>query len=164
MKTKIMSSKTSCIKLLVSMGIIICSISTAVAQGNLPKYNSDVLVPKPTLIKSSATGNHAERNVTVKVWIEKDQNLGYVVYFESSALLGDVEIKGENPILQPATTRYNGTTDNGWFVLNAPAYKGRQSYTLTFFAQGMPDAIWTAEIKIKKQELQIIKTIPKTGF
>ncbi|MEJ7674287.1 MAG: hypothetical protein WKF59_16730 [Chitinophagaceae bacterium] len=160
MKTKIMSSKTSCIKLLVCMGIIICSISTAGAQGNLPKYNSDVLVPKPTVIKSSATGNHVERNVTVQVWIEKDQNLGYVVYFKSSALLGDVEIKGTDPLLETQINTYEGKVDNGKFNLDAPAYKGRQNYTLTFFAQGMPEAIWTAEIKIKKQDFKI-KTIPK---
>ncbi|MEO7393787.1 MAG: hypothetical protein ABIU11_02530 [Chitinophagaceae bacterium] len=144
------------------MGLIISSIGTAVAQSNLPKYNSDVLLPKPTVIESSATGNYAQRNVTVKVWIEKDQNLGYVVYFKSSALLGDVQIKGTDPLLETQTNIYEGKVDNGYFILGAPAYKGRQNYTLTFFAQGIPDAIWTAEIKIKKQEYKL-KTIPKNG-
>ena len=161
MKKKIMSIKASFIKLLLWTGIIICNIDTAVAQNNLPKYDSEALVPKPIVIKSSATGNHAERNVTVKVWIEKDQNLGYVVYFKSSALLGDVQIKGTDPLLETQTNIYEGKVDNGKFNLDAPAYKGRQNYTLTFFAQGMPKPIWIAEIKIKRQELKF-KTLPKT--
>jgi hypothetical protein len=148
-------------KILAISSLLFFLLLSAGAQTNLPNYNSDALVPKPTVIKSSATGNHAERDVTVKVWIEKDKNLGYVVYFKSSALLGDVEIKGTDPLLETQTNIYEGKVDNGTFILDAPAYKGRQSYTLTFFAQGMPDAIWTAEIKIKKQELKI-KTIPKT--
>lgn len=162
MKTKIMSLKLCCIKLLLCTGIFICSISTAVAQSNLPNYDKEVLVAKPRVIKSSATGNHAERNVTVKVWIEKDQNMGYVVYFKSSALLGDVQIKGTDPLLETQTNIYEGKLDNGKFDLEAPAFKGRQNYTLTFFAQGMPKAIWIAEIKIKKQELKF-KTLPKTN-
>ena len=76
------------------MGFIICSAS---AQSTLPKYDNEALVVKPRLIQSSATGNHADRKVTVKVWIEKDQNFGYVVDFKSSALLGVVELKGTNP-------------------------------------------------------------------
>ncbi len=157
-----MSSKTSCLKLFVCIGIMTCSIGTAVAQSNLPKYNSEALLLKPTVIESSATGNYADRNVTVKVWIENDQNQGYIVNFKSSALLGDVQIKGTDPLLETHTTSYEGKVDNGYFILGSPAYKGRQNYTLTFFAQDIPDAIWTAEIKIKKQEYKI-KTIPKNS-
>jgi hypothetical protein len=146
-------------KILVALSLGIFLLHSAGAQSNLPKYTSDVLVRKPTVIKSNATGNHPERKVTVKVWIEKDKNLGYVVYFNSSALLGDVEIKGTDPLLETQINPYEGKVDNGKFNLDAPAYKGRQSYTLTFFAQDMPKAIWTAEIKIIKQDFKI-KRLP----
>ena len=65
MKTK--SAKVSYIKLLICIGFIICTVCTASAQSNLPKYDNEALVVKPRVIKSSATGNHAERKVTVKV-------------------------------------------------------------------------------------------------
>jgi hypothetical protein len=146
-------------KILAISSLLFFLLLSAGAQSNLPKYNSDALVPKPTVIKSSATGNHAERNVIVKVWIEKDKDLGYIVYYKSSAPLGDVEIRGTDTILI-ATTIFNGIADNGKVILNAPLYKGREGYTITFFAQDMPDAIWIAEIKIKKQDFKI-KTIPK---
>lgn len=134
MKKKIMSLKVSAIKLLLCTGII-CNMSTAGAQSTQYNYDKDVLLSKPTVIKSSATGNHAERKVTVKVWIEKDQNLGYVAYFKSSAPLGNVEIKGTDPLLETQSNIYEGKVDNGMFNLDASAYKGRKNYTLTFFAQ-----------------------------
>lgn len=162
MKKKIMSLKVSFIKLLLYTGIIICSICTAVAQNTQYNYDKDVLVPKPTVIKSTATGNHAERKVTVKVWVKKETDLGYKVYYKASVPLRDVVVTGTDPVMEKQTILHNGNSDNGWVALESGAYKGSKNYTFTFFAHGLPEAVWIAGIQIKRRELKI-KTFPKNN-
>lgn len=162
MKMKIMSSEINCIKFLLCLGIIVCSFNTAVAQSNLPKYDNEALVVKPRVIKSSATGNHAERKVTVKVWIEKDTEIGYKVYYKASVPLGDVVVTRANPVMEKQTILHNGNSEKGWVALESGAYRGSKNYTFTFFAQSLPEAVWLAEIKIMRQELKL-NTFPKNN-
>ena len=122
-----MSLKSSCINLLLFSGIIICSISTVAAQGAPSNYDKNILVPKPTVIKSSATGNYAERNITVKVWVEKDSELGYKVYYKASKLLENVVVTRSNPVMKKQTILHNGNADNGWVALETGAYKSSKN-------------------------------------
>lgn len=160
MKTK--SAKRNFIKFLICMGFIICTVNTADAQSNLPKYDNEALVVKPRVVKSSATGNHAERKVTVKVWIEKDTEIGYKVYYKASVPLGDVVVTRANPVMEKQTILHNGNSDKGWVALESGAYKGSKNYLFTFFVQSLPEAVWIAEIKIMRQELKL-NTFPKNN-
>lgn len=152
--------KRCIINLLLCTCIIICSISLAAAQSGPINYDKNVLVPKPTVIKSSATGNYAERNITVKVWVEKDPELGYKVFYKASKLLENVVVTRSNPVMEKQAILHNGNEDNGWVALETGAYMGSKNYTFTFFVKSLPEPVWITEIEIKKQNF-IIKTFPK---
>ena len=84
------------------------------------------------------------------------------MYYKASVPLRNVVVTGTDPVMEKQTILHNGNSDNGWVALESGAYKGSKNYTFTFFAHGLPEAVWIAGIQIKRRELKI-KTFPKNN-
>lgn len=115
-----------------------------------PRYQNTVTSTKPTVVVSRTMGNHPERNVTVRVWLEDAGDKGFEVKFAANTPIEKLEINRSQPqqVLNTLTLGEGQTT--GSFYMDAPSYQGSNTYRIVFFAPSMPKGVWTALIQRKK--------------
>jgi hypothetical protein len=86
----------------------------------------------------------------VIVTIEDAGEQGYKVNFQSSIPLERVEINMSDPKQVMNTHYLEAGKRSGYFFMDAPAYKGSNTYHLVFYAPGYPKGMWTSMIQRKK--------------
>ena len=84
------------------------------------------------------------------------------MFYKASVPLGNVVVTRTDPVMEKQTILHNDNSDNLWVALESGSYKGSKNYTFSFFEQGLPEAVWIADIKIKRQGIKL-KTFPKNN-
>ena len=137
------------------IAIAVCSIYCAHSQvitlpkGNMPKIPRSVIKTIPSVVVSRTTGNYPEVTMRVIVTVEDAGEQGYKVNFQSGIPLEKVEISRSEPVQIMNTYYFGGDKTSGYFFMDAPAYKGSNTYLLRFFAPGKEKGIWSAAIQRK---------------
>lgn len=142
-------------KKLILVALSFCSIYTVTSQvisvpkGPVTKIPRSVVVIKPSVVANRTTANYLDVAMRVDVTIEEAGEKGYKVSFQSSIPLERVEINMSDP-KQDMNTLILGTGQSaGYFFMDAPVYKGSNTYRLVFYAAGYPKGMWTAMIQRK---------------
>lgn len=114
----------------------------------VPKIPNSFL-QKPTVVVSRTMGNYPEGAVNVRVWIEDAGESGYQVKFSANNRIERMEINRSEPqqVLNTLTLAPNQTA--GSFNMDAPAYKGSNTYRIVFYGPNLPKGMWTALIQRK---------------
>lgn len=139
-------------KRLLFIAIAACSMYVANAQ-IIKTPNGPILKPiistTPTVVVNRTTGNYPEVTMRVVVWVEDAGEKGYDVKFQSSIPLDKVEINMADPKQDMNTLILGGDKMSGHFYLDAPVYKGSNTYLLRFYAPRYPKAMWSTAIQRK---------------
>lgn len=136
-------------KLLMLAFTIIC-INAAMAQ--ILKTDGRLKLPikvKPTVIENHTCGNYPETNITVEVTVEDAGAQGYQVKFSSASLLEKVEVSRSQPNQVLNTLILTEGSKAGAFFMDSGAYKGSNSYVLTFYSPRKVKCVWVAAIQRK---------------
>lgn len=142
-------------KKLFLIAIAACSIYSAGAQVSkvpkspVPKIPKSAIAVKPTVVGSRTTGNYPNVIMRVIVWVEDAGEKGFDVKFQSSIPLELVEINMSDPKQAMNTLTPGEDKTTGHFYMDAPVYKGSNTYRLVFYAPGYPKGMWTAMIQRK---------------
>lgn len=115
-----------------------------------PRYQNTITSTKPTVVVSRTMGNHPEKNVTVRVWLEDAGDKGFEVKFAANTPIEKLEINRSQPQQVLNTLTLSADQSSGFFYMDAPSYQGSNTYRIVFFAPGMPKGVWTALIQRKK--------------
>ena len=134
--------------------IAACGMYAADAQvinvpGRPTKIPKSVFSSNPTVVVSRTMGNYPEGAVNVRVWIEDAGESGYQVKFSANNRIERMEINRSEPqqVLNTLTLAPNQTA--GSFNMDAPAYKGSNTYRIVFYGPNLPKGMWTALIQRK---------------
>ena len=114
-----------------------------------PRYQNTVISTKPTVVVSRTMGNHPERNVTVRVWLEDAGDKGFEVKFAANTPIEKLEINRSQPQQLLNTLLLAADQSSGSFYMDAPSYQGSNTYRIVFYTPGMPKGVWTALIQRK---------------
>ena len=114
-----------------------------------PRYQNTVISTKPTVVVSRTMGNHPERNVTVRVWLEDAGDKGFEVKFAANTPIEKLEINRSQPQQLLNTLLLAADQLSGSFYMDAPSYQGSSTYRIVFYTPGMPKGVWTALIQRK---------------
>ena len=142
-------------KKLFLIAIAACSLYSATAQvikmpnGQIPKIPKSVVSTSPTVVANRTSGNYPEVTMRVIVWVEDAGEKGYAVKFQSSIPIETVEIQMSDPKQAMNTLTLGGDQMTGYFYMDAPVYKGSNTYLLRFYAPGHPKGMWTSMIQRK---------------
>lgn len=142
-------------KKLLCIAIAACGIYSAGAQVSkvpkspVPKIPKSAIAVKPTVVGSRTTGNYPNVIMRVIVWVEDAGEKGYAVKFQSSIPIETVEIQMSDPKQAMNTLTLGGDQMTGYFYMDAPVYKGSNTYLLRFYAPGHPKGMWTSMIQRK---------------
>jgi len=117
-------------------------------------------------LKSSLrTDFHPEKDFLVEVTIENNMEKGNMVKFKASGPVAKVVVSAFDKMtdsVAPSTTNYSDGTTTGIFYLDAPSFNlptRHKFYILTFFAQGLPEQVWSTMVERKKPAA--IQKIPR---
>ncbi len=142
-------------KKLLLIAIAFCSIYSANSQviaapkGPITKIPKSVIVIQPSVVANRTMGNYPDVSFRVDVSIEDAGEQGYKVNFQSSIPLERVEINMSDPKQDMNTLYLNAGQSSHYFFMDAPVYKGSNTYRLDFYAPGYPKGMWTAMIQRK---------------
>ena len=134
------------------IAIAACSMYAANAQiiatpkGPILK---SIISTAPTVVVNRTSGNYPEVIMRVVVWVEDAGEKGYAVKFQSSIPIETVEIQMSDPKQAMNTLTLGGDQMTGYFYMDAPVYKGSNTYLLRFYAPGHPKGMWTSMIQRK---------------
>ncbi len=143
-------------KKLLLIAIAACGISSTNAQvTNVPnkpitKIPKSVISTSPTVVVNRTMGNYPDVVMRVVVSIEDAGEQGYKVNFQSSIPLEKMEINMSDPKQDMNTLTLAAGQSSGYFFMDAPVYKGSNTYILRFYAPGYPKGMWTTAIQRKK--------------
>ena len=136
--------------------LAICSMYSASSQvltvpkGPITKVPRSVIVVEPSVVVNRTTGNYSDVSMRADVTIQDAGEQGYKVNFQSGIPLERVEIKRSEPAQVMNTYYFGDDKTQGYFLMDAPSYKGSNTYILTFYAPGYPKGMWTTAIQRKK--------------
>jgi len=140
------------------IAIAFCSIYSANSQvisapkgpiSKIPRSVS-VIVTEPSVVANRTMGNYPEITMRVVVTVEDAGEQGYKVNFQSGIPLERVEINMSEPKQDMSTYIFGDDKTSGYFFMDAPVYKGSNTYRLVFYAPGYPKGMWTSMIQRKK--------------
>lgn len=114
----------------------------------LPKDYS-VIILMPTIVVNRTMGNYPEMKMNIDVTVENNRNKGYEVKFASSVNIEKVEITRSEPNQDMNVLTLSADTKTGYFYMDAPSYKGSNTYILRFYVAGKAKGIWTTAIQRK---------------
>ena len=139
-------------KKLLFIAIAACSMYAASAQiiatpkGPILK---SIISSVPTVVVNRTTGNYPEVIMRVIVWVEDAGEKGYDVKFQSSIPLEKVEINMADPKQAMNTLILGEDKMSGHFYMDAPVYKGSNTYLLRFYAPRYNKGMWSTVIQRK---------------
>ncbi len=142
-------------KKLLFIAITFCSIYSANSQvitapKGPTKIPKSIITTEPSVVVNRTMGNYPEVIMRVIVTVEDAGELGYKVNFQSGIPLERVEIKRSEPTQIMNTYYFGDDKTSGYFFMDAPTYKGSNTYILVFYAPGYPKGMWTTAIQRKK--------------
>jgi len=115
----------------------------------IPQIPKSIIVTAPTVVANRTMGNYPDVTMRVVVWVEDAGEQGFDVKFQSSIPIETVEIQMLDPKQALNTLTLGGDKMSGHFYIDAPVYKGSNTYLLRFYAPGYPKGMWTAMIQRK---------------
>lgn len=141
-------------KKLLAIAFVCFTIHSANAQVTKPnkpvtKIPKQLIITKPTVVVNRTTSNYPDVVMRVDVTIEDAGEKGFQVKFQSGIPIEKLEISRLDPkqIMNTLTLAANQTS--GSFYMDAPSYNGSNTYSIVFYAPGMPKGIWTTLIQRK---------------
>ncbi len=141
-------------KELLTIVLVCLSIHPVIAQVTKPnkpitKIPKTLIVAKPTVVVNRTTSNYPDVLMRVDVTIEDAGEKGFEVKFQAGMPIERLEISRLEPkqIMNTLTLAANQTS--GSFYMDAPSYTGSNTYSIVFYAPGLPKGIWTTLIKRK---------------
>ena len=143
-------------KKILFIAIAACGMFAADAQiikvpkGPIPKIPGSILKTAPSVVVNRTSGNYPDSLMRVAVSIEDAGEQGYRVNFQSGIPLERVEINMSEPKQDMNTYYFGDDKTSGYFFMDAPVYKGSNTYRLVFYAPGYPKGMWTSMIQRKK--------------
>ncbi len=150
------------------IAIAACAITTinlkVLAQTKIHQLQNP-FTDRLELKSSIRTDFHPEKEFLVEVTIENNMEKGNMVKFKASGPVTKVVVSAFDKMTDSValgTTNYNAGTTTGIFYLDAPAFNlptRHKFYILTFYAQGLPDQIWSTMVERKKSAA--IQKIPR---
>lgn len=141
-------------KKLFFIAIAACTTYAANAQivmpkGPITKIPKSIVPVTPSVVVSRTTGNYPEVTMRVVVSVEDVGEKGFKVNFQSSIPLEKVEISMSEPKQEMNTLFLGEDQSSGYIFIDAPVYKGSNTYLLRFYAPGYPKGMWSAAIQRK---------------
>ncbi len=118
------------------IAIAFCSIYSANSQviaapkGPITKIPKSLIVIEPSVVANRTMGNYPEVTMRVVVTVEDAGEQGYKVNFQSSIPLESVEISMFEPTKDMNTQYFGAGESSGYFFMDAPVYKGSNTYRL----------------------------------
>lgn len=143
-------------KKIMIIAVAACSFSAVKAQvitvpkGPITKVPRSVVFLTPTVVINRTSGNYPDVSMRVDVSVEDAGEQGYRVNFQSSIPIETVEIKRAEPKQDLNTLTLAAGQSAGYFFMDAPVYKGSNTYILQFYAPGNAKPIWTSMVQRKK--------------
>ncbi len=139
-------------KKILFIAITFCGITTinvkVLAQTKIHQLQNP-FTDRLELKSSIRTNFHPEKEFLIEVTIENNMEKGNMVKFKASGPVAKVVVSAfdkMNESIAASTTNYSGGTTTGIFYLDAPSYARRKFYILTFFAQGLPEQVWSTMV------------------
>jgi hypothetical protein len=121
-----------------------------VPKGPIPKIPSSIIMTAPSVVVNRTSGNYPDVTMRVIVTVEDAGEQGYQVNFQSGIPLERVEITRSEPTQIMNTYYFGDDKTSGYFFMDSPAYKGSNTYILSFYAPGYPKGMWSTAIQRKK--------------